>query len=873
MSRRPLAAVLALLALAASAGLALGAPAVATPGVPVRPAAADAPAYTATKHLTRSIVVDGQPIEIDSRDVTVSVDRTTDLRGRERIGISWTGAHPSGGRAASPFGELGMLQEYPVVILQCRGVDDPSLPPAQQLSPQTCWTSSRIQRSQSMDASQAVWRQDAYATDADRDVKSGLVPAPAECNDPATFSTHITPFVAANGTVHPSCTAETMAPEAAVGAAFPPAEMAAFSDAEGSGAVKFEVRSAVENESLGCSDEVACSVVVVPVVGISCLTDDRECSKAGRFEPGASNFAGDGVDLAVSGQLWWSASNWRNRFSVPLDFGLPPDACDVLDSRPPVGFYGSELMTQATLQWSPAFCLDEKRFKFQHNRMSDEAGFALAENGGGVAAFVSSAHDADGADPVAYAPTAITGFSIGYVIDRPGNAGEYTDLRLNARLLAKLLTQSYVASERGRTHPGMADNPTSINLDPEFQKLNPGLDTTAREAAATVLSLSEGSDVMQALTSYIAQDDQAMAFVDGKPDPWGMKVNPSYRRIDLPVSLWPLLDDYVAPSEQECYQQNPAPYFTQVAAPVTSLRKIAEAVLDAWPNVQTKCDRSTSSDPWKIGRVDRQGVGTRFLLGIVSMGDARRLGLDEAQLATRTGFVGPTDAALARAVRLAEPSESGEEPFTLDVADLVRKDAYPGTMVVYTAARTAGLAKKDAAEVAQFIDVATTEGQRPGFGNGELPPGFLPLRRSGATAALWKQARSVATVIGEQSGTVEDGSGDGTGDGTGEGTGDGTDGSGGSGGGTSGPASVTDVDPAAEQSGPDAGEGTGTGKGAGKGTGDDADELGDEPVAMPPTAPVTSPAAGRVLPVLVLLTLVSGVLANLLRLRHLRRRS
>jgi len=34
----------------------------------------------------------------------------------------------------------------------------------------------------------------------------------------------------------------------------------------------------------------------------------------------------------------------------------------------------------------------------------------------------------------------------------------------------------------------------------------------------------------------------------------------------------------VAPSAPECYQQNPAPYFTQVAAPVTSLPKIAEAV-------------------------------------------------------------------------------------------------------------------------------------------------------------------------------------------------------------------------------------------------------------------------------------------------------
>ncbi len=841
-----------------------------------------APAYAQTRHLTRSIVFDGQPIEIDARDVTVTASRTTELRGRERIDIAWSGAHPSGGRAASPFGELGMLQEYPVVILQCRGVDDPSLPVDQQLSPETCWTSSRIQRTQSADASQAVWRHDAWATEADLAEKSGLVPLPAECNDPPTFSTHTTPFRAANGTTYTSCTAETMAPEAAVGAAFPPAEMAAFTDADGNGSAKFEVRSAVENESLGCSDTVACSVVVIPIVGISCVDDDRECSKAGRFEPGASNYANDGVDLAVSPQLWWSPSNWHNRFSIPLDLGLAPDACDVLDSRPPTGFYGSELMAQASLQWSPAYCLDTSRFKFQHNKMPDSAGFNLAETGGGAAAFVSSEHEATG-DPMAYAPTAVTGFSIAYIIDLPGNAGEYGDLRLNARLLAKLLTQSYVGSERGRSHPGMSSNPTSINLDPEFEKLNPGLDQVPREAGATLLSLSESSDVLQTLTSYIAGDQDATDFVAGKPDPWGMKVNPSYRRIDLPTPEWPLLDDFVAPSELECYQQNPAPYFTQVAAPVTSLRKIAEAVLDAWPNVQTKCDRATSSDPWKIGRVDRQGVGTRFMLGLVSIGDAERLGLAQAELETagRT-YVGPTPSAMAKAVRLAEPSKTGDAPFTLDMSAVVRAHGYPGTMVVYTAARTANLPEDDAAKVAEFVRISTSEGQRTGFGNGELPAGYLPITRSGVTAPLWKQAQTVATAFAEQEGATAD-----TPDAT-DGDGDGDAGDGPGDGGGLGPGSVTSVDgtsgptstdgTGAEPSdaeGDDKGDGQGDGKGDGKdgkGAGKDEDAGAQDPLAMPPTGAVSAPVTARLLPQLIVLVLVSALLANIIRLRNLRRR-
>ena len=174
----------------------------------------------------------------------------------------------------------------------------------------------------------------------------------------------------------------------------------------------------------------------------------------------------------------------------------------------------------------------------------------------------------------------------------------------------------------------MSANPISINLDPEFQKLNPGLDLIGREAAATVLSLSESSDVMQTLTSYIAQDKDAMDVDQRQGRPVGHEDQPelqedhaAHRRVAAARRLRRRRPTH------ECYQQNPAPYFTQIAAPVTSLRKIAEAVLDAWPNVQTKCDRSTATDPWKIGRVDRQGVGSRFMLGIVSVGDARRLGL------------------------------------------------------------------------------------------------------------------------------------------------------------------------------------------------------------------------------------------------------
>ena len=182
--------------------------------------------YSRTRTVTREFQDNGTTQVVDSRDVTVSVDHTTDLQSRERIHVSWTGAHPSGARASNPYGENGLNQEYPVVIMQCRGLDDPSLAQDQQLRPQTCWTSTKLQRSQVQDPSAAIWARDLYADDADRQVKSGLDPYPgAACDDnSATLYGQVTDMVAADGKVYKGCTSATMPPEAAVGSSFPPAD-------------------------------------------------------------------------------------------------------------------------------------------------------------------------------------------------------------------------------------------------------------------------------------------------------------------------------------------------------------------------------------------------------------------------------------------------------------------------------------------------------------------------------------------------------------------------------------------------------------------------------------------------------------------------
>ena len=718
----------------------------------------DAPAYRETRELTREhLNPDGSVEVVDRRTVTVSVDKTENLRGRERVAVTWSGAHPSGARAANPYGAGGLNQEYPVVILLCRGLDDAGLPAAQQLRPETCWTSVYTQRFGRAATIDAVWQHDRYAEAADR-AEPDPTTWPEVCGPLLTgiLASHLLPFDAANGTSYPSCTDATVPPESALDSALPPAELAAFTRLDGTGEVQVEVRSAAENESLGCSSEVPCSLVVIPIMGISCDGADVACRADGAFAEGSSNFLNVGVDAAVSPVYWWSESNWRNRFAVPLTFGLPPDVCDVLDDRAPVGFYGSELMAQAALQWAPAYCLRDDRFKFRHFRMQERAALGLVSTGQAVAALVTEPAVAS-SRPLAYAPVAVTGFAVAFVSDLPDNAGEVDTLRLTPRLLAKLLTQSYPASPGGRGHPGIEENPISINVDPEFVELNPGLDRRQLEATATLLSLNESSDVLAALTEYIAEDDEAMAFVAGEPDPWGMVVNPYYEGIDLPREEWPLLDTWVKPTQVECEQTIRTPYLSRVAAPVGTFRVIAEAVLDAWPNVQTTCTRSLPTDPWKQGRIERQSYGYRFMLGLVTLGDAERYGLRTAELRTAgTGtsatFVAPTTASMTDALGAARSSGPGQ-PFLVDQAALA-DTAYPGTMVVHVAAPLTGLSAADAGYVSQFIHVSTTEGQVQGRSNGELPAGFVPIQSTGATAPLYSSAQAVATAVMEQKGSM-----------------------------------------------------------------------------------------------------------------------
>jgi hypothetical protein len=400
--------------------------------------------------VTRVHDKNGAELVVDRRTVTVSVDTTTGLRDRQAIDVSWTGAHPTGGIVADQnSGAAASQQEYPVVLLQCRGVDTKSVPPAQRVRPETCWTQTPYERfSNEFSEILPPWRMDQFALSAERKQYVNLPKKrPPSCFGAAQAERWL-PFVTPKGKRYPGgpngCAG--VAPEAtSLGGLNLPGNTTYASTAKnGRGSAKFSVRASSSNASLGCSDKVRCSLVVIPIMGISCdsaalglpvserpvgqdlVAAAEGCEAEGRYAPGDNASPGTLASPAVSGTFWWSASNWRNRITVPLKFAPLASACDIARSGS-VSIFGSELMIQATEQWAPIFCLDRSRTVVRHVQTGEPQARNLLKTGGVEAALVSNAPDGEGyTRPVVSAPVAMSGFAITYAIDGE-NGRPYTD--------------------------------------------------------------------------------------------------------------------------------------------------------------------------------------------------------------------------------------------------------------------------------------------------------------------------------------------------------------------------------------------------------------------------------------------------------------
>jgi len=600
--------------------------------------------------------------------------------------------------------------------MECRGIDAADAPAGEKLDPTTCWTQTASERySSSFNTSYPAWRLDRYGSAADTAQQAGQPnPVNKACVASTPRAAHWVPFVAADGTVYqpgyvafPGC--RPLAPEASdvenTGA--PGNTTYGVTGGDGAGAAKFVVWTADQNASLGCSADVPCSLVVIPIMGVSCVAppagtptatdpsdaDAAACRSTGAY-PAGSQFQASLNDPTVTGDLWWSASNWRNRITVPLEFAESSSVCSVVSHGSPLLIYGSPPLAEATEQWAPAFCTDPKKFTFRHVQTGEPSvknllGLGLQTTtptgsgsptpsasasasatasvsasvspsasssaappaSDGVEAVLESSPPADGfSSSIVQAPIAVTGFAISYIIDDAAGH-EYTELKLTPRLLAKLMTESYPDTPAVyNNYTALMHNPKDITHDPEFLALNPGLapDAVGQDAASTLYSISSNADTMHALTSYINADPEARAWLNGTPDPWGMVVNPNYRGIALPVDSWPLLDSFIAnfghAGNNDCIDDAPVPYLPLVASPTSALSAVAQALQFASPLSQTACilGGGNGSLGNKLTAGGRQTPGVRFMIGLTTLGDAAYYGLDTASLQTYQVAPDPT---------------------------------------------------------------------------------------------------------------------------------------------------------------------------------------------------------------------------------------
>ena len=159
----------------------------------------------------------------------------------------------------------GRNQEYPFVLLQCRGVDTTATVPegpGRGSRPETCWTQTSAERYLAAASHTPSWRFDAYARPSDRGAVVGAPdPLPEACAAwPQPLTARWLPFRAAGGEVYyggpdPGVGCTPLAPESdsAEAGGLPSNTTYGITGTDGHGEADFAVWTAAENASLGCS--------------------------------------------------------------------------------------------------------------------------------------------------------------------------------------------------------------------------------------------------------------------------------------------------------------------------------------------------------------------------------------------------------------------------------------------------------------------------------------------------------------------------------------------------------------------------------------------------------------------------------------------
>jgi len=346
-----------------------------------------------------------------------------------------------------------------------------------------------------------------------------------------------------------------------------------------------------------------------------------------------------------------------------------------------------------------------------------------------------------------YAPVAVTAVSVAYWIDNPMTGLPVTNIRLNQRLVLKLLTQSYAFGNDGcpsafpgtPCDAGVDHNPLNLFADPEFLQHNPEYASQNGQspqlippsnAAYEVPTVVSGqTDMTWDVTNWIAADKHSTSFLKGQFDPWGTHLNVYYQGLQYPNNTF--------------VSQDPYPFVSHLYNPVFPLSVAATDQVENWPPY-------FDYQKDQFGNYERrppQVPGNRALIAILDQGDSAAFLFPSAAVANGANkFRTPTTGNMLAAL---QGMTSGGDGTKLVNRNSKNKKAYPLTMVVYAVVPTSGTNHTKAAAIARFLDFAAGAGQHPGVQPGQLPPGYAPL-----PASMAAQTRKDAFDVLHQTGAT-----------------------------------------------------------------------------------------------------------------------
>ena len=502
----------------------------------------------------------------------------------------------------------------------------------------------------------------------------------------------------------------------------------------GKGQVDIQILIAAQNQMLGCGVSHRCSLVIVPSQGGNTLASRPACADHSADQGGT-----DEGQYAFSGQT--GQCSWADRIVVPLDFAPVATNCPIKTAS--FSALGSPMLDRAIEQWIAALCAQPNPLTITYNPAitEPEAIQDLPLGLGDIALTSRPGPTQLGGRHYAYAPLAISAVSIAYWVDNPVTGQPVTTLRLDQRLVAKLITQSYDFQNEGCGNgpappvigcdAAVDANPVTLFADPEFRRLNPHVATPSGYGAAfQIPTVQSGhSDMTWQLTRWIAASGDARGFMAGQFDPWGMHVNTDYLGLRYPIDSFTGQDNY--------------PVIAHKYSPDFPLSAVDQLQAENW-------DNGTDWEKDQTGNFPKDPIqvpGERALFAIGDQGSAAAFKFPVAEIQNDRGrYVAPTVRSMTAA--LSSLTSTGGNGVTQQV-DFARQaaSAYPLTMVIYAMVPTSGTSAAKAAAIARFLDFAAGPGQRRGLAVGELPPGFVPL-----TARMRAQALHAALMVARQAG-------------------------------------------------------------------------------------------------------------------------